>query len=90
LQYSVQQGQIDLSDVSQVDALEEKEKIKKRFCFKIVTPARVFIIDAETDDNMKSWIQAIKTTKDKPKDKKKPKKAGDPVNFHFYVLSNVF
>ena len=77
-----------MSEVSQVDALEEKEKIKKRFCFKIVTPARVFIIDAETEDNMKSWIQTIKSTKDQPKDKKKKesKKAGDPVIIRFCFL----
>ena len=49
--------------------MDEKEKIKRRQCFKLVTPGRTFIIDAETEDEQKSWIIEIRKVLEKPKSK---------------------
>jgi len=57
--YNNLQGHIELSSIEAVEPVSEKEKQKKKFCFKIVTPGRIFIMSAENEQEMFSWIHEI-------------------------------
>ncbi len=36
------------------------EKTRRKHCFKIDTPGRTYIISAEDDDQMNSWVDEIR------------------------------
>jgi len=59
LRYNNIQGHIELDLIESVDG-PVQEKSKRKFCFPIVTPNRTFIISAANDEDMYSWISALK------------------------------
>eukprot|EP01114_Cavostelium_apophysatum_P019368 TRINITY_DN6221_c0_g1_i3.p1 TRINITY_DN6221_c0_g1~~TRINITY_DN6221_c0_g1_i3.p1 ORF type:complete len:149 (+),score=29.91 TRINITY_DN6221_c0_g1_i3:241-687(+) len=85
-QYTNLQGQIDLSLVETVEPVQEKAK--KKFCFRIVTPGRIFIISANNEEDMNSWIQEIKAMKEKTSGQKTTR-GSQPVEELEQLLSSV-
>jgi len=59
MKYNNLQGFIELGSIESVEPVTEKDKQKKKSCFKIVTPWRVFVMSAENDIQMDSWVQGI-------------------------------
>lgn len=57
------QGHIELGSIESVEPYVDKGKRKS--CFKIVTPARTFVISANSDEDMESWMDSIKKMKDR-------------------------
>jgi len=66
-EYSNLQGHIELKSIENVEHVSEKEKLKKKYCFKIITPGRTFVISAINDEDMENWIDNIKKMKEKSK-----------------------
>jgi len=64
MQYNNLQGHIELHSIEGVEAVTEKEKVKKKCCFKVITPVRTFFISAPNQEDMESWISIIKTLKE--------------------------
>jgi len=59
MKYHNLQGHIELGSIEAVESVSDKEKQKKKACFKIVTPGRVFLMSAESEQDMESWIHEI-------------------------------
>jgi len=66
--YNNLQGTIEINCIEGVEASQDP-KLKKKFCFKVATAPRVFLICTSSTAEMESWIDAIKDLKAKTKAK---------------------
>jgi len=58
IKYQNIQGHIEMDIIENVDKVYER--VKKKFCFKLVTPNRTFVISAPSEEEMESWIMCIR------------------------------
>lgn len=56
-----QKGSIRLSDVKEVKEAEQDTEGVLRYCFEVHTEKRVFVMVAEKEVDMRSWVSAINT-----------------------------
>jgi hypothetical protein len=55
--YNNLQGQIEINSIINVESVNESRK--RKFCFKIYTPSRNFLMCAKDEKDMLDWIQKI-------------------------------
>lgn len=53
-----------MNSIELVEPVTDKDKVKRKHCFKLVTPGRIFLIAAENVADMESWMVLIKQAKE--------------------------